>query len=157
MLTEPFFYVFLGIPVFFIVSGIFFFIQKNKIIEKYRQPDAVMFKNIIGTMDTVSKSLLQYNQNFQGYSFDILLNQNSMFLFPRNFYMIPRGCINLRFKSDAKNTKNPTVLREFHIKANSVELIYYPDYMINTKRTISLNGLNEEQILLFQKALNRQT
>ncbi|WP_153398688.1 hypothetical protein [Chryseobacterium vaccae] len=95
-------------------------------------------------------------KSFQWCSFEILLNQNSMFLFPRSFYILPRGCINLRFKSDAKNTKNPTVLREFHINADSVELIYYPDHMLNAKRTISFNGLNEEQILLFQKALIKQ-
>jgi len=157
MPTNPFFYFFLAIPVFFVVSGIFFFIQKSKIIEKYKQPDAVMLKNINGTMETVSKSLLQYKKSFQWCSFEILLNQNSMFLFPRSFYILPKGCINLRFKSDAKNTKNPTVLREFHINADSLELIYYPDYMVNAKRTISLNGLNEEQILLFQKVLNKQT
>lgn len=157
MPTDPFVYFFYAIPAFFVVSGIFFFIQKDKIIEKYKQPDAVILKNINGTMSTVIKSSLSYNKSFQWCSFEILMNQNSMFLFRRNFYIIPRGCINLKFKSDVKNTRNPTVLREFKINASSVELIYYPDYMINAKRTISLNGLNEEQILLFQKALNKQT
>lgn len=155
-MSIDFFYLFLAVPVFYIISGIFFFLQKNKIIEKYKEPNAPMLKNINGTIVIVNKGTLHYNKRFQWCSFDILLNQNSMFLFPRSFYIIPRGCINLRFKSDIRNTKRPTVLREFHISANSIELISYPDYMVNGKRTISLNDLNQEQILLFQKALNRE-
>ena len=46
---DPFFYLALAGVVFFIISRIFFYTQKNKIIEKYKQPDAVVFKNISGT------------------------------------------------------------------------------------------------------------
>ncbi|WP_347218437.1 hypothetical protein [Chryseobacterium sp.] len=157
MSTDPFFYFYWATPVFLVVSGAYFFFQKNKIIEKYRQPTAVILKNINGTVVAVNKGGLEYNKSFDWCSFDILVNQNSMFLFPRSFYIIPRKCINLRFKSDARNTKNPTVLREFHIDTNSVKLIYYPDHILNAKRTISFNKLDQEQILLFQKVLNKQT
>ena len=156
MSVDPFFYLSLVVPAFFVISGVFFFIHKQKIIEKYKQPDAVMLKNINGTIVTVNKGALSYNKNFQWCSFDILVNQNSMFVFPRSFYIIPRGCINLRFGSDRRNTKSPTILRESHIQKSSVELIFYPDHLMNTKRTISLNGLNQEQIFLFQKALNEE-
>lgn len=155
MPTDPFFYFIIAGPIFLVISGVFFFIQKDKIIEKYKQPDAVILKNISGTIDTVVKGGLKYSKSFQWCNFEILLNQNSMFLFPRSFYILPRGFINLRFKLDGRNTKNPTVLDKFHIDTNSVELIYYPNHMLNAKRTISLKGLNQEQILLFQKALNK--
>ncbi|MDN3694490.1 hypothetical protein QWZ06_20545 [Chryseobacterium tructae] len=156
MPTDFFFYFIIAVPVFFIGSGIFFFIQKSKIIEKYKQPDAVIIKNINGTITTVTKGGLQYKKSFQWASLDILLNQNSMFLFPRSYYIFPQACINLRFKMDTRNTKNPTVLREFQMNANSLELICYPNHLLNAKRTISLNDLSQEQILLFEKALNKQ-
>ncbi len=44
MPTDPFFYFIIAGPLFFVISGVFFFIQKDKIIEKYRQPDAVILK-----------------------------------------------------------------------------------------------------------------
>ncbi|WP_045493967.1 hypothetical protein [Chryseobacterium sp. StRB126] len=157
MPTNPFFYFIIAGLLFFVISGVFFFIQKDKIIEKYRQPDAVILKKIYGTITTVHKGTLHYNKRFQWCSFDILLNENSIFLFPRSFYIVPRGCINLKFRSNAKNTKNPTFLIRFHLNGDSVELIYYPDHLLNGERTISLNGLNKEQILLFQKALDQQT
>lgn len=153
---DPFFYLpFVGLA-FFIISSIFFFIRNKKIIEKYKQPDAVKLKNIRGTIVTVSKGGLSYNKRFQWCSFEIFMNQNSMFLFPKDFYIVPRNCVNLRFGSDRRNTRKPEVLREFHIYENYVELILYPDNMLNTKRTISLNGLNQEEILLFRKALLKE-
>ncbi|KAB1228397.1 hypothetical protein [Chryseobacterium viscerum] len=153
---DPFFYWPLGILAFFTISGVFFFIRNKKIIEKYKQPDAVELKNIRGTIVTVSKGGLSYSKRFQWCSFEIFMNQNSIFLFPRDFYIIPRKCVNLRFGSDRRNTRKPEVLREFHIYDTYVELILYPDWMPDTKRTISLNGLNQEEILLFRKLLNRE-
>lgn len=156
MLTEPFFYFFLAVLIFFVISGVFFYFQKNKIIGKYKQPDGVMLKNISGTIVTISKGGLQHKKSFQWCSFDILMNPNSMFLFPRSYSILPLSCINLRFKMDRGNTKNPAVLREFIIDEKFVELIYYPDHMLNAKRTISLNNLSQEEVLLFEKALNKQ-
>ncbi|MEJ5105018.1 hypothetical protein [Chryseobacterium sp. MYb328] len=156
MLSDYFSYLFLAVPLFFVGSGVFFYFQKSKIIEKYKQADGVMIKNISGTMITVSKAGLQYKKNFQWCSFDILMNPNSMFLFPRSYSVLPLSCINLRFKMDRSNTKNPGVLREFTINEKFVELIYYPDHILNAKRTISLNNLSQAQILLFEKALNKQ-
>ncbi|WP_123873158.1 hypothetical protein [Chryseobacterium contaminans] len=115
-----------------------------------------MIKNINGNIVTVVKGGLRYSKSFQWGSFDILLNQNSMFLFPRSLYILPQRCINLRFKLDTRNTRNPAVLTEFHINKSSVKLIYYPNHLLYAKSTVSLNNLNQEQVLLFQKALNRQ-
>lgn len=156
MLEIPFFYFFGAAFIFFVVSAVFFFFQKSKIIKKYKQPNGVIIKNIHGTIVTTVKGTLRYSKSFQWCSLDILINHNSMFLFPRSFYIFPRGCINLRFKLDGSNTKNPTVLNEFTINTNSVELIYYPDHMLHAKRNISLYYLSQEQILIFEKALNKQ-
>jgi hypothetical protein len=153
---DPFFYLPLAGLAFFIISGVYFYIQKNKIIEKYRQPDAVVLKNIGGTITTITKGGLKNSKRFQWCSFEIFMNQNSIFLFPKDFYIIPRKCVNLRFGSDRRNTRKPEVLREFHIYDTYVELILYPDWMPDTKRTISLNGLNQEEILLFRKALIKE-
>ncbi|RQO42659.1 hypothetical protein DBR39_01940 [Chryseobacterium sp. KBW03] len=153
---NTFFYLLLAAMGFYIISGIFFYIKKNKIIEKYRQPDAAVLKNIRGTITTVSKGGLKNSTRFQWCSFEIFMNQNSIFLFPKDFYIIPRKCVNLRFGSDRRNTRKPEVLREFHIYDTYVELILYPDWMPDTKRTISLNGLNQEEILLFRKALIKE-
>lgn len=153
---DPFFYLPLAGIAFFIISRIFFYTQKNKIIEKYRQPDAIVFKNIHGTIVSVTKGGLSYSKKFQWCSFEIFMNQNSIFLFPKDFYIVPGKCINLRFGSDRRNTRNPEVLREFHIHDSYVELILYPDWMPNTKRTISLEGLNKAEILLFRKALLKE-
>ncbi|WP_164976825.1 hypothetical protein [Chryseobacterium sp. CH21] len=42
---DPFFYLPLAGVAFFIISRIFFYTQKNKIIEKYQHPDAVVLKD----------------------------------------------------------------------------------------------------------------
>ncbi|WP_123911923.1 hypothetical protein [Chryseobacterium shigense] len=89
-------------------------------------------------------------------SFDILLNQNSVFLFSKNFYCIPSRFINLIFFSDKRNTKSPTVLREFSFNNNSVVLVSYPDFLVNGKRTIYLQNLTPDQIKLFQEALKNR-
>lgn len=157
MSIDPFFYLPLAGVVIFIILAIFFFFEKTKIIEKYKQPNAVIIKNISGTTVTVNKGNLHYNKRSQWGSFDILINQNSMFLFPRYFYFIPWVFINLTFNSDRRNTKRPTVLREFHINGNSVELICYPDFFSTGKRTITLDGLSQEEVLIFQKALNKES
>ncbi|PWN66695.1 hypothetical protein [Chryseobacterium oncorhynchi] len=153
---DPFFYLPLAGLAFFIISGVYFYIGKDKIIKKYMQPDAVKLNKVNGTIVTVTKGGLSYRKRLQWCSFEIFMNQNSMFLFPKDFYIIPRNCVNLRFGSDRRNTKNPEVLREFHIYDNYVELILYPDHMLNTKRTISLTGLNQEEVLLFRKALIKE-
>ena len=153
---DSFFYLPLAALGFYIISGVFFYIQKNKIIEKYQQPDAVKINNIHGTITTVTKGILKRSTRFQWCSFEIFLNQNSIFLFPKDFYIVPRSCVNLRFGSDRRNTRKPEVLREFHIYENYVELILYPDWMPDTKRTISLEGLKKEEILLFRKALIKE-
>ncbi|SFN23016.1 hypothetical protein SAMN05421594_1664 [Chryseobacterium oleae] len=141
---------FIAAPVIF---GIFCYFQNKKIITKYRQPDSGELKNISGKIVVESGSL---RKNFRFCTFQILLNQNSVFLFPTDFYFIPSRFINLNFNSDKRNTKSPTGLREFSFSNDSVILISYPDFLVNKKRTIYLQNLTPDQIKLFQEALKNR-
>lgn len=120
---------------------------------KYKQPDSKELKKISGKI-VVEKGFLK--KNIRWCSFDILLNQNSVFIFSRDFYCIPSRFINLIFFSDKRNTKSPTVLREYSIYKNTVVLVSYPDFLANGKRTIYLQNLTPDQIKLFQEALKNR-
>ncbi|KMQ60258.1 hypothetical protein ACM46_18795 [Chryseobacterium angstadtii] len=136
-----------------IIPGIFFYFQNKKIITKYKQPDSRILKNINGKIVT-DKGVLK--KSFRWCRFDILLNQNSVFLFPKDFYFIPARFINLTFYFDKKNTKSPTGLRSFSIHKNTVTLLSYPNFLVNGKRTIYLQNLTPEQIQFFQEALKNR-
>lgn len=142
--------IFIAAPVIF---GIFCYFQNKKIITKYRQPDSRELKNISGKIVVESGFL---RKNFRFCTFQILLNQNSVFLFPTDFYFIPSRFINLNFNSDKRNTKSPTGLREFSFSNHSITLISYPDFLVNKKRTIYLQNLTPDQIRLFQEALKNR-
>lgn len=135
------------------LQAIFFYFQNKKIITKYKQPDSRELKKISGKI-VVEKGFLK--KSIRWCSFDILLNQNSVFLFPADFYFIPSRFINLTFNSDKKNTKSPTVLRAFSFSRGTVILVSYPDFLVNGKRTIYLQNLTPEQIMLFQEALKNR-
>ncbi|KFF07801.1 hypothetical protein [Chryseobacterium luteum] len=146
-------YLFLIFITFLGVSPIFFFVQNRKIIAKYKQPDSRELKNISGKIILENGFL---RKKIHWCSFDVLMNQNSVFLFPADFYFIPRRFINLTFNSDKKNTKSPTGLREFSFNRDNIVLVSYPDFLVNQKRTIYLQNLTPEQIMLFQEALKNR-
>jgi len=148
MFDNLFLYFFPAAVVFAILSGIFFALQKKNVTANYKQFDSVELKNISGTIISDNGPL---KKNFQWCSFDILINKNSVFIFPRNFYFIPTRLINLIYSnSDKKYTRRPLILRELKVAANSVEIIYYHRYAIMGKRKINLKNLNKEQISIFE-------
>ncbi|SHF25230.1 hypothetical protein [Chryseobacterium vrystaatense] len=136
-----------------VIFGVFSYFQNNRIITKYTQPDSIELKKISGKIVVESGFL---RKSFRFCTFHILLNQNSVFLFPADFYFIPSRFINLTFNSDKRNTKSPTVLREFSFSNNSVVLVSYPNFLANRKRTIYLQNLTADQINLFQQALKNR-
>lgn len=71
--------------VFIIISTAYFTIKKYGIIKKYKQPDSHQIKNI-KELIIDSNGLLR--QKAQWCSFEILINENSIFIFPRSFYII---------------------------------------------------------------------
>ena len=147
MINSLYSYFFLALIVFQVIPGVFFYIQKKRIIIKCRQPDSRQLKRIKGTIILENGFL---RKNFRWCSFEILLNNNSIFLFPKDFYFIPGRFINLTLSSDKRDTKRPTLLREFSIDKHTVVLISYLDF-INSKRTIYLKNLTSEQIIIFSE------
>ena len=140
---------------FTVFLGIYFLIRKKYILNHYKQPDSKELKSINGMIITERGFL---RKNFQWCSFDMLINDNSIFLFPKAFYFIPSSIINLIFSNSKKeNTKRPTLLREFKISRNNIELIYYPDYLITGKRRILLNNLKPEQFSLLEEILTHKS
>jgi hypothetical protein len=141
--------------VWIVVSFIFFSHQRKNIISNFKQADSKELKNIKGSVITDKGPL---SKGIEWCSFDLLINENSIFLFEKSLYFIPSRNINLVFSnSDHKNTKKPTLLREFKINKNSVELVYYPSFLIARSRKIYLKNLNPEQILLLENALNNKS
>lgn len=84
-----------------------------------------------------------------------MINENSIFLFSTSFNFIPLKTTNLLFSNkNRKNTRKPTLLREYKIDNNSVELVYYPEYLMNRHKKITLENLNQEQILMLENLLD---
>lgn len=134
-----------------IISSMYFLIQKKNILSNYKQSDSKELKNINGTIIT-AKGFLR--KSIQWCSFDILINQNSIFLFSKNFHILPSKVINLTFShSNKANTKRPALLREFKISKNNIELIYYPHYLIGGERKIFLKNLTSEQFSILENTL----
>jgi predicted YcjX-like family ATPase len=87
-------------------------------------------------------------------TFDLLINDNSIFLFLKSFGFIPGRITNLFFSnSNRKNTKRGVLLREYKIDRKSVKLVYYPDHLMNRSRQIILKNLSEEQLSILEKTL----
>ena len=148
MFNHTFFYFFLTSLLFTTLLGIFFSFQKKSIIKNHKQSDSKILKNVIGVIVIENEPL---KKNFQWCSFDILINQNSIFLFPKSFYLFPRRAIQLIYSNSDKNhSKFTTLLRQLNISKNNVELISYPNYLFIGTRKILLKKLNNEQILIFE-------
>lgn len=138
-----------------IISSIFFFIQKKKNISNFKQADSKELKNIDGIIITQKLFL----NKTEWYHFDVLINQNSIFVFPKYLYFIYGRTINLIFSdSNKKNTKRPMLLREYKIiNSNNIELVYYPSFLISRSRKIYLKNLSQEQISLLENTLNNKS
>jgi len=144
-----FLYFFIGFVLFAIGKSIYYFIEKKTILENYKQVNSVEFKNISGTIFTDGGN----KKRSEWCNFDLLINENSIFLFAASFSFIPLKIINLLFSNkNRKNTRNPILLREYKIDHKNVVLIYYPDYMIGSKK-ITLENLNHEQLLILENLL----
>ncbi|WP_312901936.1 hypothetical protein [Chryseobacterium taichungense] len=149
-MSNTFFILFvIAIFVFAIGKTIYYFIEKKKIFESCRQSNSIEIKNISGTIFIDGGN----RKRWEWCIFHLLINENSIFLFTVSFGLIPLKIINLLFSNkNRKNTRNPILLREYKIEKNNAVLVYYPDYMIGSKR-ITLNNLNQEQLLLLEKTL----
>ncbi|WP_294252278.1 hypothetical protein [uncultured Chryseobacterium sp.] len=142
---------FIALFAFAIGKTIYYFVEKNKIVETCKLADTVELKNISGTIFTNEGT---FKKKYEWCSFDIMINTNSIFLFSKGFSVIPFRVINLLFSnSDRKNTRKPTLLREYKISSNQIKLVYYPEYLNARSRTITLHNLNTEQVSLFENLL----
>lgn len=152
--SSPIYFITL-IIIWTIISGLFFLFQKKNIISNFKQADSKELKNISGSIIT-DKGFL--SRSIEWYSFDLLINQNSLFIFSKYLYFIPGRIISLRFSNYVnKNNKRSTLLRDFKINKNSVELVYYPSFLIARSRKIYLKNLNQKQIMLLENALNNKS
>ncbi len=132
-----------------IIISLFFLFQKNKIIKQYKQTNSQELKNIRGFILS-DKGFLSWGLHLG--TFDIIINDNSIFLFLKNLSFIPSRNTNLLFSnSDRRNTFKVTLLREYKIDNNSLHMIYYPDHLMNRSRKIVLKNLNPEQLSIFEK------
>lgn len=146
-----FFYFFIASIFSAILSGLFFYYQKKTIIKNHKKENSKELKNISGTIFT-DKGFLSWGLEFG--TFDLLINENSIFLFMKSLGFIPGRNTNLIFSnSNRKNTRKPTLLREYKIDTNNVQLVYYPEYLGGRSRKITLKNLNHEQISMFENLL----
>ena len=144
-------YFFIALFAFAIGRTIYYFVEKNKIVETYKLADTVELKNISGTIFTNEGT---FKKKYEWCSFTLLINRNSLFIFPKDFYFIPSRSINIIFSnSDRKFTRHPIMLRKITVSKNSVELICYPD-AISGSRRIQIQNLNKEQVSVFNKIRN---
>jgi hypothetical protein len=143
-----FYYVPAAVLIFKLLSIIFFYFENKNIITNYKHSDSIEFKNINGKIITENGLL---KKKIQWCRFHILVNRNSIFIFPKHFYFIPDRTVNLIFSNaDRKYTKKPYVLRKFNLINNSAELIYYPNHIIGSRK-IQLQNLTLEQLSVFQE------
>lgn len=109
MFELPIYYFFIASIFSAIIVGIYYFIQKKNIIKNYRQENSLELKNISGTIIT-DKGFLSWGMELG--TFDLLINDNSIFLFLKSFGFIPGRITNLFFSnSNRKNTKRAVLLR----------------------------------------------
>lgn len=147
MLENLFLYLFPVAILIMILTSAYFFWERKNILIHHQQSNSKTFNNIRG-MSISDSGLLK--KKIQILHFDVLVNTNSIFIFPKSLYFIPLRKINLIFShSDIKNTKSPEMLRELVIKNRSVDLVYYPKILLHS-RTIRLQNLSMEQIKIFE-------
>ncbi|MFC5873909.1 hypothetical protein SAMN05443633_101159 [Chryseobacterium arachidis] len=140
-----------GLVLFAVGKCIYFFIEKKKIVASCKLPASIELKNISGTIFTDAGR----NKRFEQCFFHILINENSIFLFSIGFSFIPNKVTNLLFSnSNRTNTRKPTLLREYKIDHQSIEFVYYPEYLMNRHKKITLKNLNQEQISIFENLLD---
>lgn len=151
-MSNTFFLLFTAaIFIFAIGKSIYYFLEKNKILKICRHTNSIELKNISGTIFTNEGT---FKKKYEWCSFDILINDNSIFLFSKGFSVIPFKVFNLLFSnSNRKNTRKPTLLREYKISSNAVQLVYYREYLNARSREITLQNLNTEQVSLFESLL----
>ncbi|KQT26004.1 hypothetical protein ASG22_04745 [Chryseobacterium sp. Leaf405] len=153
-----FLYFFIGFVLFAIGKSIYYFIEKKTILENYKQVNSIEFKNIYGTIVTKSGML---RQRFEWCKFDILVNQNSVFLFTKNFYFIPSRLINLVYSTSnnkyLKQTRKPKQVREFNVNKNNIEIVFMRDRLMFETSKLYLKNLTNEQIILLESVLNKKT
>lgn len=132
-----------------IISVVFFYFEKRKIIKNYTVTSSIQLKNINGLI-ILDGGSLRNHMNFC--SFDLLINDNSIFIFPKNFHIIPMRKISLCFSnSDKKLLRSTILLREIIVNKHSVDLVSYPNYLNSKSRIIRLKSLTNEQILVFKE------
>ncbi|AZA73631.1 hypothetical protein [Chryseobacterium indoltheticum] len=142
-------YFFPAIILSLMISVIYFFFEKRKIIKNYSVSNSKYLKNIRGLIISDGGYL---QKKIQLCSFDLLINDNTIFIFPKSFYVIPMRKINLNFSnSDKKLTRSRILLREMKISNQSVDLISYPNYLQSKGRIIRLQNLTTEQISIFEE------
>ncbi|MCJ8155471.1 hypothetical protein MKJ01_17065 [Chryseobacterium sp. SSA4.19] len=151
MSNTIFFCFIIGFILFAIGKTIYFFIERKKILKTCKQINSIELKNINGTIFTDAGR----NKRFEWCLFNLLINDNSIFLFSLSLSFIPLKITNLLFSnSKRKNTRKTTLLREYKIDKNSVEFVYYPDYLVTGHKKITLKNLTSEQILIFENLLD---
>lgn len=140
-----------------ILSIVYFSIQKRNILANYKQSDSIEINNISGSIVTKSGIL---RQRFEWCTFDILINQNSVFLFPKNFYFIPSRSINLVYSKAnnkyTKQTRKPKQVTEFNVNKDNVEIVFMRDYFMLETSKLYLKNLTQEQIKLLDSVLNKR-
>jgi len=130
-----------------IVFGIYLSIQRQKILTTNSRE----LKNIYGSTVT-DKGFLSWNLEFN--TFDVLINDNSIFLFVKVYGFIPIRITNLLFsRSDVNNTKKPTLLREYKINHDSIQFVYYPNHLMNRSRKVTLQKLRPDEVSMFENVL----
>lgn len=140
-----------------ILSIVYFSIQKRNILTNYKQSDSKEITHISGSIVTKSGML---RQRFEWCTFDILVNQNSVFLFPKSFYFIPSRPINLVYSTAnskyTQQTRKPKQVREFNIGKDNVEIVFMRDYMMSQTSKLYLKNLTQDQIKLLDSILNKR-
>lgn len=142
-------YFFPAIILSLMISVIYFFFEKRKIIKNYSVSNSKYLKNIRGLIISDGGYL---KKKIQLCSFDLLINDNTIFIFPKSFYIIPMRKINLILSnSDKKLTQSTILLREMKVNNQSVDLTSYPNYLQSKGRIIRLQNLTTEQISIFEE------
>jgi hypothetical protein len=133
-------------------KSIYFLNEKKKILTNYKLPNSIELKNISGTIFT-DKGFLSWGLEFG--TFDLLINDNSIFLFMKSLGFIPSRITNLIFSnSNRKNIQKATLLRDYKIDHNNIQFIYYPEHLIGRSRKIILENLTQDQISLLENLLD---
>ena len=147
MTDNIFSYLFFIAFVMMILASAYFLYEKKKIIAYNKQINSKLFNNIVGLTISDGGAL---SKKIQMLHFDLLVNSNSIFIFPKSLYFIPLRKINLIFSnSDIANTTSREILRELVIKNQNVDLVYYPKHLLGS-RIIRLKNLNQDQISIFE-------